>query len=277
MITFIIILIISLCLYKFFNSKNSDNFSNIDEYTYTIGIPCILRDVPKLENLINNINEQTKKPLEVLISLSGADTEYGKELEQKLNKISNNVKIVTSKEMKYAGENRNIVLDNANGDVIAFIDADDTMHPQRIEIVDKIFKEEAKKGNYPIGILHGYIKRDENLISNYNINIEKSELWDGKKLYKYHKIEKPERKYLLNKVYSHTLAHGHPIIKKNVNIKYTDISWGEDVIFVRDILDYYGNNNNNLYYTNLKLTTYKPRNRQEVKEIKKETKKDRIE
>lgn len=228
---------------------------NDKQNSYTIGVPCIPEDIEKLENLVKNINKQTKQPLEIIISLSETNINKGRQIETKLNKHSNvPIKIITSENKKFAGENRNTVIENTNGNIIAFVDADDTMHPKRIEIIDKIFKDEKIKGNDPIGILHGYHIKETGFDTNYKI-------WDGKKLYNYHKNHPPtkERTHLLNDTWEENIQHGHIVIKKNIPLRYTNMRRGQDVEFVRNVLNYYGPTNNNLCYTTAKLTIYSPR------------------
>lgn len=242
---------IIIILFIFLSLSISERFENTN-ITYTIGIPSIPDDISHFNDLIRNINKQTKLPNDIIIALSQTSDLDAKTIEIELNKISKiPVKISNVINKAYSGINRNRVAKVSTSDYIIFIDADDLMHPQRVEIVDKVLK----KYNRPVGLLHALTVRSKN----WDKSFDKWEVWDGKKLYNYHKNIVPETKsFHLNTINVH---HGHPIYSRKVfmDLQYTDMKRGQDVRMVRDVLNFYGNNNNNLHYINVPLSNYFPR------------------
>jgi hypothetical protein len=146
-----------------------------DDITYTLGIPSIPEDIKHFHNLIDNINKQTKLPNDIIIALSGTTDLVSKQIEIDLNNISKvPVKITNTTDKNYAGINRNRVAETSTNDYIVFLDADDFMHPQRIEIVDKVLK----KNNKPVGLIHGLTSETDNSSTKF----DNWEVWNGKKL-----------------------------------------------------------------------------------------------
>jgi hypothetical protein len=111
-----------------------------------VAIPCYSGHIEKLYNLLDSIENQTLLPDKVVISCSST-----KEL--KINRDYNFcLQIILNEEQKNVSQNRNIAGLNLNNmDYITFIDADDIMHPQRIEFLFKTFQST----NSDI-ILHNY-------------------------------------------------------------------------------------------------------------------------
>jgi len=99
-------------------------------------IPCHSPYVQYLERLLYSIEKQTVQPYIVCISLSGIETipSYSTTL---------NLKLIHTSENKNAGQNRNIAALEIykNVDVISFIDADDYMHPRRLESLHAVFSQ----------------------------------------------------------------------------------------------------------------------------------------
>ena len=104
-------------------------------------IPCHYLHFEHLFELLQAHCNQSVLPDEVVISLSGAklindeDIQYIKNFYWPFA-----LQIICSDERKVAGENRNIACEAAVGDLIICIDADDLPHPQRTEIIKKIFE-----------------------------------------------------------------------------------------------------------------------------------------
>jgi len=101
-----------------------------------VAIPCYKGHIDKLFELLDSIEKQTRVPDKVVVSCSSTDDfvhckEYNFQLE-----------IVITSEKKNAAQNRNIAISRlTNMDYITFIDADDIMHFQRIEILLKVFQD----------------------------------------------------------------------------------------------------------------------------------------
>lgn len=117
--------------------------------TIGVAIPCYNKHIPKLLELLDSIDAQTRKPDLVSISCSSTD-EF-----PLLKKYGFGVVVSICKERRNAGQNRNIAARRLTTDIISFFDADDHMHPQRIEGLLVAFNE-------PCDIaLHSYLEGEE--------------------------------------------------------------------------------------------------------------------
>lgn len=131
-------------------------------------IPCYYKHAPRLYSLLRMYENQTKLPDEVIISLSEVDLvpeAVVAQLQEELWAFP--VTLVTSKEKKFAGENRNSACMHAVGDIFICQDADDIPHQQRIEIIHYFFS------TYEIDhLMHAFKKVDpgENAFSFQDYN-----------------------------------------------------------------------------------------------------------
>jgi len=210
-----------------------------------VAIPCYYGHIPKLLNLLDSIENQCLKPNKVVVSCSSTKDEI------KLTKnYSFPLEIIITEEHKNAAQNRNIAGSKLNDvDYITFIDADDIMHPQRIEILLKVFKETECDI-----ILHNYLINSCNFDKIENINIKINELvqcYTG-----------CIRHLDFNKYYNtdQFIHHSQSTIKREIFdiIKYPEeqeFYSKEDYIFCYRILGL--PNIKNVYISN-KLTLYKP-------------------
>ena len=93
-----------------------------------VAIPCYKGHISRLFDLLDSIESQTILPNNVVVSCSSSE-----EFEM-IKEYSFPLKIITTIENKNASQNRNIAASNLlDMDYITFFDADDIMHPQRIE------------------------------------------------------------------------------------------------------------------------------------------------
>lgn len=123
-----------------------------------VAIPCFYGHLNNLIELLDSIENQTILPSQVVVSCSSTNFEVYKS-------YSFPLQIITTKERKNAAQNRNIAaIHLPDMDYITFINANDSMHPQYIEIllhVIKLHNSEIILHNYtdsepmePIDSLH---------------------------------------------------------------------------------------------------------------------------
>ena len=120
--------------------KNATRLANKSLKTSVI-IPCQIKHVQHLDDLLLLYTQQTRLPDEIVVSVS----EITDEGLHSINTIKNQpwpfkLNIITSKNVLYAGQNRNVACAQAIGDIFICQDADDIPHPQRIEIIAYFFE-----------------------------------------------------------------------------------------------------------------------------------------
>lgn len=95
-----------------------------------VAIPCYHGHIQHLHNLLDSIDSQTVLPDKVVVSSSST------EKIEITRKYKFPIFIIITPDKKSAAQNRNIAIANLmDMDYVTFIDADDIMHPQRIEIL----------------------------------------------------------------------------------------------------------------------------------------------
>lgn len=105
-----------------------------------VAIPSYYRDLFVIKRCLDSIEKQTVKPVIVAVSMSQVGY-----FPIKLPEYSFQLKIITTMEIKNAGENRIIaadyILNNSNVDIISFFDSDDEMVSTRLEYICRAFEE----------------------------------------------------------------------------------------------------------------------------------------
>jgi glycosyltransferase involved in cell wall biosynthesis len=222
-----------------------------------VAIPCYIGHIDSLFRLLDSIQNQTHIPDKVVVSCSSTkDIEFDSHFE-KINNYSFALKIITSDEKKSAAQNRNIAGSNLTDvDYITFIDADDIMHPQRIEILLNVFQE-----NDCDIILHNYF----NNIIFENINFQKIE--SSEIVVRINSLEQCFSGCIKHKEYlesNEKIHHGHVSLKQSIfnNVKFPEepeFYRKEDCIFCYRVFSL--PNIKNVYIPN-ELTYYNPSNTQ---------------
>lgn len=206
-------------------------------------IPCYVGHIKMLTELLDSIENQTVKPDKVVVSCSSTNSISVKEYSYPLI-------IVTTNQKLNAAKNRNIAASQLSDmDLITFIDADDIMHPQRIEILLDIFN----KTNCDI-VLHNFIVDNNNFQEIVNID------------YKINTLERCPSGCLRHKDRNlwniQPIHHSQSTIKKQIFdiVKYPEeIEYNrrEDSIFCNRVLSL--DNINHVYVTN-QLSCYRQSN-----------------
>lgn len=110
------------------------------KHSTSLLIPCIPRDVEVLARLVESLRNQTLQPCEIVVALSQTTPETAAALETRLRLNFAEVKVVATTAHQAPGQNRNRAAAAARGKLLSFIDADDSMHHQRLEILNDVFE-----------------------------------------------------------------------------------------------------------------------------------------
>lgn len=97
-------------------------------------IPCHKPYIPYLKECLDSIERQTVKPSYAIVVCSSSKDE---DIPEGYKEYSFPLGIVTREDERNQAENRNQGSAMIGTDFISFFDADDVMHPQRLEIVRK--------------------------------------------------------------------------------------------------------------------------------------------
>jgi len=112
-----------------------------------IAIPCFNKHISQLMTLLTTIEGQTRKPDGVAISCSSTKSNEFPELKG----YSFPIHVALFEGRKNTAENRNIAYKQfADMDAVSFFDADDIMHPQRLEFIELALNKGADI------VLHNY-------------------------------------------------------------------------------------------------------------------------
>eukprot|EP00300_Choanocystis_sp_HF-7_P030435 c39274_g1_i1.p1 GENE.c39274_g1_i1~~c39274_g1_i1.p1 ORF type:complete len:312 (+),score=49.24 c39274_g1_i1:29-964(+) len=225
----------------------------------SVCIPCIPRDVGVLPRLLDSIKRQTAAPKEVIISLSETSDSRARQLSENLNTIMP-VMVINTESPSFAGQNRNRAAAFATAEYVTFIDADDEMHPQRLELIATFLKESGARC-----MVHGFSVMT-NLSEHYSLSnarvVRGSEIYQGiLKVENTSTIDiKPRGLHIKNKLNSFAAHHGHPSCQAQVfkDVSFPDVPRGQDSMFLRTILLRFGDHDDTLEFLDLPLSIYHP-------------------
>ena len=116
-----------------------------------VAIPCYKYHIPVLKRCLDSIEHQTRKPDEVVVVCSSS-----KPTDIPAFQYSFPLRVIPRPERRNAAENRNLAAAVLTTDILCFFDCDDTMHPQRIEFLAKVFQE--TRGDI---CLHSFYEKEE--------------------------------------------------------------------------------------------------------------------
>lgn len=218
----------------------------------TICIPCVDKHIPFLQQFLETIKYFTRKPDEIIISLSPKFNKID------LNNIKNslekdylcyNLKCLVQNKKTNCALNLNKCFELVTGDIIIINGADDIIHPQKLEIIEYIFNNysttailhDSKNGNYRDYSLKIFDKYSVNNITCYNdltlgcrkIAVPMSE----------HRLDSDIFYEKYNDVICKYYINGAISFKKEIlhTVKYKNLDYGEDTIFCSDIFREYKN------------------------------------
>ena len=129
-----------------------------------------------LEKCVNSIINQTYKNLEIILVDDGSPDNCGAMCEE-LAKVDNRIKVI-HKENGGHSSARNVGLDIATGEYVAFIDSDDWIEPDFVEVLEKLLTE--NDADFSVCGMHNEYTEESTLVRNHKISasvVEKSDIF----------------------------------------------------------------------------------------------------
>jgi len=209
---------------------------------FGVAVPCYKYHIPLLKRLFDSIENQTVKPDIVCVSCSSSNNS-----DIPTYNYSFPINFIIEEKRQNASVNRNIAsktLINKGCEYISFFDADDVMHPQRIEAIKKAFEHPVKI------VLHNYLDDINEFIKYENFNFIWNEL-----------IKAPSGCAIVKSEWRKRIHHAQVSVHKNIMNLVTFreekiYERREDSLFCGDVLKIL-NGNENCYICN-PLSKYYP-------------------
>jgi GR25 family glycosyltransferase involved in LPS biosynthesis len=235
-------------------------------------IPCHFGHMSNLRVLLLSLQLQVTMSQEIVISLSsvptGLDVAGLKKLLQPLVPETP-LKLYISHKRQHAGTNRNICIEKSLYDILIFVDADDLMYKNRIQIVYALMSSRPHLAS----LLHSYTRT----LSDTNGEVETSTTVDyrqmlGIAIYDLNLTWIGSTSYihipsstgghsgfgLKSNGFGGCIHNGHPVLRRSRlrSIRYTDERRGQDAIFNSTLLHHLGREDDTMMIVNIPLTYY---------------------
>lgn len=229
----------------------------------SVVIPCYGPHLQYIDSTLSNIIDQTSLPKEIILISSETDDKTKQEIVNKYSSLFENkniiFKVINTTLQQYAGINRNAGAMLATSEYIMFINANDIIHPQKIEITKYFLKRYQ-----PNMLLHSYTNNPSETF-NQKIDYINAKIIPNETLYTY-TFKIPARRSRGAELKGRTTTviklnstnkvphHGYPTIKRSLmnTYKYSNLRQGQDSLFIRDILWSVGN----VLYIDLELVSH---------------------
>ena len=212
----------------------------------SVVVPVIPSHHKYIKALLEELSPARNKIAEIIFCAS-SQTEVS---EQELLDITNDsafygiVIIESTRERVTAGANRNVGWNRAKGDYICFLDADDSYNPHMFNIFEYYFEN--------LGcdlILHDYFRFAPHFLLRKNRSLLKVKVINSDVLFRntfgeielrgevvsYHS-ENTNIVLPLQLRFLHRIQHGHATVKRNIPLRYSNKTVGEDGEFAQRVL-----------------------------------------
>ena len=180
--------------------------------TISLCVPVIYRDIENgnLDKLMRTAYMQTRSPDEIILVISDISTSMCNELRDKYN----NASIHCTTHRHNAATSRNIALKMATMDFVSFVDADDTMYPNRLMVL-------LQHLNNSDIALHDFGQNPSDLKA-----VFRGDAWPH-----------IQSRFGLSRHNYENIAHGHVTVRRDLGVTFREYeNEGEDVWFVHDVL-----------------------------------------
>ena len=252
-----------ITLRKYQNKRKQ--YSNLNAYATRAGsllhnmsasvcIPAIPSDMDvSLPRLLQSINMQTFLPLEVIIVISNTSQTECAIFNHRLQLMfyASVLRMFCVSKLQYQSVSRQNASTFAEGSMISFIDADDIMFPNRLEVILSLFLKHTAHM-----ILHGFTN---DMHHKTHINWTQVDIRDGNELYDIERSTIDKHAWLIAEI-----MHSQVSVLRNVCyfVKFRterEFYRTEDASFVRDVISLFGRKTNTAIFINTPLSWHVPR------------------
>ena len=204
-----------------------------DGVTISLCVPVMGKDIRLgyLDRLMRSVKAQTRAPDEVILAISEVDDQAC----SKVRTVYPTVRVECSKMLRTASQSRNTAWSLATKEYVSFMDADDWMFPNRLEVIA------AHTGNASL-LVHQFGEKPGHLKA-----VIRGDAWAS----------------VVGAMTRHSndqLAHGHATVRRDIPVRYKNYEKGEDIFFVNDVVKHVGAEQ--LLYVQQPLSWYVPRGSQ---------------
>lgn len=116
----------------------------MNNFNITVIIPVYPPHFHLLNRCIQNLLKSTKLPNQIIIAASEISSDKASELIKNFTNDNVEILIDPCEKCCYSGENRNRGLQLNKSEIVTFVDADDFTHPQKLEIINRVFNLHPK-------------------------------------------------------------------------------------------------------------------------------------
>lgn len=209
--------------------------------TVSVVIPCYPPHVKHLPTLLESLKKQTLQPLEVIITASEMTPEVALTLYEQLNGILRcPLALVSTPDVQHAGSNRSRGADIATGTYVAFLDADDIYHIQKLEltalVLDRTGADIVVHGFHHGGSLQQLdtMFEGDKIVVTPSDTILHATFGNPPVRDENERGRNPQTCICV----AYRIHHGIPTIRREIinDVRYTGMRYGEDAMFLRDAL-----------------------------------------
>jgi len=221
--------------------------ANFSHETISLVIPVIASDLSgDLHRLLQSVARQRVLPTEVVLVVSGVtDLQCARVKWDVWETLEVHSRVLCFQNVLHQSVSRNLGINVSQGQWIAFVDADDEIFPQYFQVIQGHIVTNTRL----VLILHGHTHQRK-------LHFEDRRLFNGHDLYQEHVQTRAAHPWILAE-----MAHGHAVVRaamaKRVYFS-TDPrdSTQEDSIFVRQVIDLLGDDEDAMLFDNAPLAWY---------------------
>ena len=123
-------------------------------FKIAVCIPCSSKDFKNIQYCLKSVAAQTRQPDYLIISFSEVSAKRQPDVDT--SGFTFPIECLYESKQLYAGANRNRAAERATAlgaDLLSFFDADDIMHPRRLECVETLFEKDPTL----VGLVHHFL------------------------------------------------------------------------------------------------------------------------